>query len=304
MISLVIPVYNEDKLIDTLCEKSIRALSSITHEFEIIFVNDGSTDATLQKLINLQNKDRRVKILSLSRNYGHQAAYTAGLHHAKGDYIAMMDGDLQDPPELIAEMYNKLINESYDVILGRRANVNQKIHKRLFTKLFHLVFNKIATIKFPANVGNFSIFNKKVLSALLQLKEKNRYLPGLRYFVGFHQGYIDYKRDERDLGETKMGFIQLTKLAFDAIFSFSKLPIRISLIIGTIGILLSLSGALIVIYKKFSGVAITGWTSTMLSLFFFGSVQLFFLGVLGEYIYRIYKETQNRPIYIIDRFYE
>jgi dolichol-phosphate mannosyltransferase len=304
VLSLVIPLYNEEDLIASVFQRTTEALAKITADFEIICVNDGSTDKTLSLLIDAHHKDSRFKVVELSRNFGHQAAYTAGLSVAKGEFIAMMDGDLQDPPELIAEMYQKITTDDLDIVYGKRNKRREKLPKRLLIKLFHRIFRYLSAINAPANVGNFSIMNRKALHAFLGLQEKNRYLPGLRYFIGFKQGSVSYDRPDREIGEAKMNFTRLACLAFDAIFSFSKLPIKLALVFGTFGLLFSLLGAGVVIYKKIIGVAITGWSSTMLTLFFFGSVQLFFLGILGEYIYRIYKETQNRPIYFIRNYYD
>lgn len=303
-ISVVIPLYNEESIIPELFERTISSLKSITGDFEIICIDDGSTDKTLTGLLSFHKKDRRFKVLELSRNFGHQAAYTAGLNYAKGEYVVMLDGDLQDPPELIPEMYNKITNENLDIICGKRTGRKENLTKKIFIKLFHFIFKRLSRFKTSADTGNFSIMNRDATDALISLKEKNRYIPGLRYFIGFNQGFLEYDRPGRKGGKAKMGFIKLTKLAFDAIFSFSKLPIKLSLIIGTIGIILSLAGTGIVIYKKIIGVAITGWTSQMLSMYFFGSVQLFFLGILGEYVFRIFIETKDRPIYIIRKMHE
>lgn len=304
MISLVTPLYNEEKLIPQLIESLLSSLKNISEKFEIICIDDGSSDNTLELLLHERKKDERIRIVELSRNFGHQAAYTAGLEVSKGDYIIMIDGDLQDPPSLLNEMHQKLVSENLDIVYGKRIRRNENFSKKLSIKLFHTIFNKLSNINAPQNVGNFSIMNRKALNAFLLMKEKNRYLPGLRYFIGFKHSYVEYNRPDRELGEAKMGFVKLFKLAFDAIFSFSKIPLKFSLIIGLIGVLFSFLGAGVVVYKKFIGVAITGWTSMMLSLFFLGSVQLFFLGIIGEYIYRIYTEVQNRPIYIIKQIHE
>ena len=303
-LSLVIPLFNEEAIIPVLYERCMAAMKQITEDFEIICVDDGSSDNTLEKLVEHHKKDNRFKVLTLSRNFGHQAAYTAGLNHAKGDFTAMIDGDLQDPPELIKEMHEKLLAENLDVVYGRRTGREEGFAKKSMIRLFHLAFNKFSSVNAPANVGNFSIMNKQALEALVNLREKNRYLPGLRYFVGFKQGFVDYVRPDRETGEAKMSTFKLVKLALDALFSFSKTPIRICLYLGIAGVIFSLVGGAIVIFKKIIGVAIEGWTSTLLSIYFFGSVQLLFMGILGEYIHRIFIETQDRPIYIVKDFYE
>jgi len=304
LISVVIPVYNESELIEDLYEAVMSALKKFTDSFEVICVNDGSKDDTLLKLLLCHQKDKRFKVLNLSRNFGHQSAYTAGLTHAKGDFIAMMDGDLQDPPELIASMYKCAIDNNSDVVYGRRTERHETFFKKLSIKLFHFIFNKLSNINAPANVGNFSVMNRKALQAFLSLEEKNRYLPGLRFFIGFKQDYVDYSRDDRTIGEAKMNFSRLLKLALDALFSFSKLPIKICIYLGVIGIIFTLFGGAVVLYKKVTGEAITGWTSILVSMYFLGSVQLLFMGIIGEYVHRIFVETQNRPVFIVKDYFE
>ena len=302
MITLVIPIYNEEILIQELFKRVQPSMTAMSEDFEVIFVDDGSTDNTLAELKRINEKDRRFKILTLSRNFGHQAAYTAGLTYAKGEYIAMMDGDLQDPPELLKEMYTKIKNENIDIVYGKRNDRKEKITKRFFITLFHLIFKKFSNLQNIKNVGNFSIMKKNALEAFLSLQERNRYLPGLRSFIGFKQGYVEYSRPERELGEPKMSFLKLVSLAFDAIFSFSNLPIKICLYSGLIGIVLIIFSLIYIAISKIAGLAPLGWSSIILSIYFIGSVQLISIGVLGEYIYRIYKETQNRPIFVVSNF--
>jgi dolichol-phosphate mannosyltransferase len=240
----------------------------------------------------------------LSRNFGHQAAYTAGLTHAKGDYIAMMDGDLQDPPELLPAMYGKLTLGEVEVVYGRRTERNERFIKRALIGIFHNIFKKLSNLRNIEQVGNFSMMSRKALSAFLALNEKNRYLPGLRSFVGFKQGFVEYSRPDREHGEAKMSTNKLLLLAFDAIFSFSNIPVKICLYSGLIGIVLIFLAVLYIIVGKFSGLAPLGWSSVIMSIYFIGSVQLLSIGILGEYVYRIYRETQNRPVFIVDRFVE
>lgn len=304
MISLVIPVYNEEVLIDELIERSIKVLSEISDHFEILFVDDGSQDGTLKKLLQHRDNEKRIKILSLSRNFGHQAALTAGLEHAKGDYIAMMDGDLQDPPELLREMYIKLKSGEYDVINGKRRSRKGSIGRKILTYIFHKLFKRVSGLGEIENVGNYSMLNRNALNGLLTLKEKIRYLPGLRSFVGFKQGYIEYVREERKKGKSKMNIWKLWLLGSDAIFSFSKIPLKICLFLGLFGVVVFLLAGIYVLIAKIFGFALLGWSSTLLSIYFLGSIQLTFLGVLGEYVFRTYKESQNRPIYLVKEFYD
>jgi glycosyltransferase involved in cell wall biosynthesis len=302
MISLVIPVYNEEVLIEEVFSRTRQAMLSISEDFEVILVDDGSTDMTLEKLRSCHEKDRRFKVLALSRNFGHQAAYTAGLNYAKGAYIAMMDGDLQDPPELLPEMYRKLTNEPIDIVYGKRTERKEKFAKRVFIGMFHSIFRRLSNLKDIKQVGNFSILSRNALDAFLRLTEKNRYLPGLRSFIGFRQGYVEYTRPDRAHGEAKMSFSKLLLLAFDAIFSFSNLPVKICLYSGLIGVILIIFALVYIVISKITGLAPLGWSSIILSVYFMGSVQLLSIGILGEYVHRIYKETQNRPIFIVSQY--
>jgi dolichol-phosphate mannosyltransferase len=304
MISLVIPVYNEEILIFDLFERVKNAMESINENFEVILVDDGSTDSTLEKLKTCNNRDKRFKILSLSRNFGHQAAYSAGLNYAKGDYVAMMDGDLQDPPELIKDMYQKATEDEVDIVYGRRKERNEKVSKRLFIRFFHSVFSRLSKLENIKQVGNFSLMSKRALNAFLSLQEKNRYLPGLRAFVGFKQGFVEYSRPDRSKGEAKMSTYKLITLALDAIFSFSSLPVKICLYSGLVGVILIVFAVIYIIIGKLAGIAPVGWSSIILSVYFIGSVQLVSIGILGEYVFRIYKETQNRPIFLVNKFIE
>jgi polyisoprenyl-phosphate glycosyltransferase len=304
MLSLVIPIFNEEMLIDELVTRTISALDSFIAEYEVLFVDDGSTDESLEKLLFLQKKEKRIKILSLSKNFGHQAAFTAGLEHAKGNVVAMMDGDLQDPPELLSGMYRMITDEGYDIVSGKKTGRKGRKDRNMYSFLFHFLFRHIGEIKNMENSGNYSMMRREAIDALLTMKEKVRYLPGLRTFIGFRQGYIEFVRDDRFEGIPKMNIRKLTVLAADAIFSFSRFPIRFCLILGTIGTLVFLAAGIYVLIAKAYGFAVLGWSSTLLSIYFLGSIQLVFLGILGEYVYRSYKESQNRPVYFVRKFFD
>lgn len=304
MLSLVIPIYNEENLLDELFKRIVSSLESFISDYEIIIVDDCSSDRSLEKLISLRNDNRKIKILSLSRNFGHQAAFTAGLEYAKGDIVAMMDGDLQDPPELLAVMYRKIKDEHFDVVNGKRTGRKGKKGKNLITSIFHLIFRNIGEIRNMENYGNFSMMTREALNALLSMKEKVRYLPGLRTFIGFRQGTVEYVRDIRYSGEPKMSFRSLLFLASDAIFSFSRFPLRCCLILGITGAFLFLVAGIIILILNLSGSKTGHWSPVLLSLWFLGSVQLISIGILGEYVYRNYKETQNRPLYIIKECFD
>lgn len=304
MLSLVIPIFNEENLIGDLVKRTVDAIESFTSDYEVIFVDDGSTDSSLDKLLAYKQKNTKLKVLSLSKNFGHQAAYTAGLEYSKGDIVAMMDGDLQDPPELLAEMYSKLKNDEFDIVSGKKSGRKGNAGRNLYSVLFHLFFRHIGEIKDMENSGNYSMMTRKAVEALLSMKEKVRYLPGLRTFIGFRQGYIEFVREDRFKGDPKMSIRKLIVLAADAIFSFSRFPIRLCLILGAIGATVFLGAGIYVLVAKAYGFAVVGWSSTLLSIYFLGSIQLVFLGIMGEYVYRSYKESQNRPIYFVRKYYD
>jgi glycosyltransferase involved in cell wall biosynthesis len=304
MLSLIIPIYNEEKLIDELAQRTISSIETFTGDYEVIFVDDGSTDGSSGKILELREKNKKIKLLSLSRNFGHQAAYTAGLERAKGEIVAMMDGDLQDPPELLKEMYRKISGENFDVISGKKTGRKGNKGRNLYAMVFHMIFRKIGDIRGMENYGNFSMMKRIALDALLSMKEKVRYLPGLRSFIGFKHGCVEFVRDDRLRGKPRMSLKKLFTLAFDAIISFSRFPIRFCLFLGLIGTLVFLGAGIYVIITKVTGIAVPGWSSTLLSIYFLGSIQLVFLGILGEYIFRSYKESQNRPVYFVKKFYD
>ncbi len=304
MLSVVIPIFNEGPLLDELIKRAIPAIESFAREYEVIFVDDGSTDNSLDLLLNFRKKNSYIKVLSLSRNFGHQAALTAGLEHATGDIVAMMDGDLQDPPEVLSQMYKMIREEGFSVISGRKTGRKGDRQKSFLTFLFHMIFNKTSGMEEIGNAGNFSMMTRDALKALLSMKEKIRYLPGLRSFIGFRQGFVDFVRDDRYEGESKMNMKKLFSLALDAIFAFSSLPVRICLWLGIFGILVFFAAGVYVLVAKTFHFAIPGWSSTMLSIYFLGSIQLVFLGIIGEYIFRSYKESQNRPVYFVNKFYD
>src|SRR4030043_130666 len=235
MFSLVIPVFNEEKLIDELARRTVSAVESFTKDYEMIFVDDGSTDKSVDTILAWREKNNKIKILSLSKNFGHQAALTAGLEHAGGDIVAMMDGDLQDPPELLAEMYRKTVEEDYDIISAKRTGRKGIKSRDLYAVLFHSIFKNIGDIRSMGDYGNYSVMKRVAVDALLSMREKVRYLPGLRTYIGFRHGDVEYIREERFRGKPKMTIRKLFTLASDAIFSFSRFPVRFCLVLGTLG---------------------------------------------------------------------
>ncbi|MCD6355011.1 MAG: glycosyltransferase family 2 protein [Prolixibacteraceae bacterium] len=304
MISVVIPLFNEDSLLDRLLEGVFANLRKIGEPFEVVCVDDGSTDETLPKLLTFRKKNQELKVISLSRNFGLQPALTAGLEHAGGEYVIMMDGDFQDPPELLPVLFDKIKETGADIITAVRQHRNERFSRRIYINIFHRIFSRISEGNQVAKAGNFCLINKKALSAILRFTERNRYLPGIRNFIGFNHDIILYERPDRKGGKAKMSRRKLFSLAADAIYSFSKWPIRACLYLGLIGIVIFFVAIAYTPISKFLGFAPIGWSSMFLAVSFFGSVQLTFLGLIGEYVYRIFKEVQNRPIYFVKEIYE
>ncbi len=304
MISVVVPLLNESNVVTPLVEDIRKNLKKTGESFEIVCVDDGSTDSTLQNLLKLKETKSELKIISLSRNFGLQPALTAGLEYATGDYVIMMDGDFQDPPDLIPALFEKIKKSGSDIITAVREQRNEKRGRQIYTTIFHRIFSSITEGEQVANAGNFCILNKKAHQAILKFSEQNRYLPGIRNFIGFKHEFIEYNRPERAIGEPKMNRKKLFALAADAIYSFSKWPIKICLYAGLLGILIFLVAIVYTLASKLLGLAPIGWSSMFLAISFFGSIQLTFLGLIGEYVYRIFKEVQNRPIYFVRDIYE
>lgn len=304
MISVVIPLFNESTLLSRLLKELRNNLRSIGEAFEIVCVDDGSTDDTVEKLLHYKKENKELKIVSLSRNFGLQAALTAGLEYTNGDFVVLMDGDFQDPPELIPTLYAKIKETNADVVSAIRKERNEKFSKRFYINVFHKVFSNISEGNQVEQTGNFGILSRKAVTAILQFSEHNRYFPGIRNFIGFKQDFIMYDRPDRLEGVAKMGRKKLFALAADAIYSFSKWPIKLCLYMGLLGVVVFLLAIVYTLVSKFTGLAPFGWSSTFLAISFFGSVQLTFLGLIGEYIYRIYKEVQKRPIYLVKEIYE
>uniref|UniRef100_UPI003216C792 glycosyltransferase family 2 protein n=1 Tax=uncultured Draconibacterium sp. TaxID=1573823 RepID=UPI003216C792 len=304
MISVVIPLLNESTLVSRLMEMVTQNLEVTGEAFEIVCVDDGSTDNTVEKLLQFKEEHKELKIVSLSRNFGLQPALTAGLDYAKGDFVVIMDGDFQDPPQLIPELYAKMKETNADVVSAVRNERHEKFGKRFYINVFHKIFRNVSEGDQLEQAGNFSILSRKAVNAILKFSEHNSYFPGIRNFIGFKHENIVYDRPDRLEGDAKMGTKKLFTLAADAIYSFSKWPIKLCLYLGLLGVVVFLLAIVYTLVSKFTGLAPFGWSSTFLAISFFGSVQLTFLGLIGEYIYRIYKEVQKRPIYLVKEIYE
>lgn len=302
-ISVVIPMYYEEEVAHLCYDRVSTVLRSLSdkYEYEIIFVNDGSKDKTLKILKDIANNDKSVKVISFSRNFGHQAAVTAGIKYITGDAIVIMDADLQDPPELIPDML-KLWEEGNEVIYGKRkTRKGESAFKLLTAKMFYTFLNSMSEVEIPKNTGDFRLVDRKVIDVINSLPEHNKFLRGLFSWVGFEQKAFLYDRPERKLGTTKYPFKKMFKLASDGILSFSTKPMKIVGGLGVISILFSIA---VLIYSLCSYFGqwnnlTPGWTSIMVCITFFAGVQLLSLWVLSEYISRIYDESKGRPEYII-----
>ena len=298
-VSVVIPFYNEEALVNKFIDRLQAAAKKIGPQVEIVAVDDGSSDNTLALLLTLREKHKNIKIVSLSRNFGLQPALQAGIDHATGDYIAVLDGDLQDPPELIPEMFERIEKSGLDILIGRRLTRKERWPKRQLIKWFHNLIEPRYSRAKHYDTGNFCILKRVVAVAISNAGERQRYFPGLRSYVGFKVDYFDYDRAERAGGSPKMTYRKLFSLAGNALFIYSKWPIRICFYVGIIGLLFFFLALVYTILSKVLGFAPLGWSSTFLSIYFFGALQFFFLGIVGEYVFRIYKEVQNRPLYVI-----
>ena len=301
LISLVIPIYNEEQGIDQLYKRCTCALTEITDNFEIICVDDGSVDKSLENLSRLHSQDKRVKVVILSRNFGHQAALLAGLSEAKGTSIAMIDGDLQDPPEMISKLYQQIL-AGYDVAYAVRMKRKEKVHKKISYWLFYRFLGFLTKNSIPLDSGDFSIMKRKVLDEMLSMPEHSLFLRGMRSWVGFKQIGVEIERENRFSGEPKYTLKKLLNLALDGIFSFSNLPIKFLGWLGLFVIIFSAVYASYLLVSKFLYNTVPeGFTTIILVFFMLSGVQLLALGIVGEYIVRIYQESRGRPLYIIDR---
>ncbi len=297
-ISVIIPIFNEEGNIPVLYKRLVPVLNTISSSYEIIFVNDGSGDKSLEKIKSLRKINNKVKFLSFSRNFGHMAALDAGLSAAKGKYVIIMDADLQDPPEAIEEMYKKS-KKGFDVVYGIKRKRKEALLKRILFKSFYRIINSISAYKMPLDAGTFSLMNRKVVDILLSLPEKNKYLSGLRSWVGFSQTGIVYSRGARYSGKPTT-FRRLIKLALDGMISFSYLPLRIASLLGfTFATIAFIFIFIVFVLRIFFQAGIVGWASTMSAILLIGGIQLITLGIIGEYLARIYDEVKNRPEYII-----
>ncbi len=306
LLSLVVPVFNEEDGIDAflVCVNQVFAGQDDVH-LEFVFVNDGSTDNTIERLLERQGRDKRIRVVDLSRHFGKEAALTAGLHAARGRVVVPLDVDLQDPPEVIPEMLARW-REGYEVVLGRRVNrAADSWAKRTFAGLFYRLHNAVADTKLPENIGDFRLMDRKVVDALGGMSESRRFMKGLFAWAGFRTVCVDYERPKRAAGQTKFNGWRLWNFAIEGITSFSTVPLRIWTYIGfTISLMSFIFTIFIIVKTLIFGRDTPGYASLMVAIMFFGGLQLMGIGMLGEYLGRTYIESKRRPVYLVRRIYE
>lgn len=300
IISVVVPMYFEELVAQECYDQLKKTLEGNKFDYELIFINDGSTDKTEDILLRLSKNDKRVKVINFSRNFGHQTAVTAGIFASRGDAIVIIDADLQDPPSLIIEMI-KLWEKGYEVVYGKRKKRNgESFFKVITAKYFYKFLNYMSDIDIPKDTGDFRLIDKKVAEVFKTMPERNRFIRGMMSWIGFNQTFIEYEREERFAGTTKYPLKKMVKFATDGIVSFSTKPLKI---VGLLGMVSIFASIIIFVYSVVSKIfihqTIIGWASIIDIIAFFGGLQLISLGIVGEYVARIYEESKNRPLYII-----
>lgn len=301
IVSIIIPIYNEEENIPELYRRLESVIEKLDGEAELIFVDDGSRDNSLKLMRQIYERDYRFNYISLARNFGHQIAVTAGLNHIRGQVIVVMDADLQDPPELILAMIEKW-RQGYQVVYAQRlSRKKESILKRFTAYAFYRILRRLADVNIPPDTGDFCLMDKEVVDILNAMPERNRYIRGLRAWVGFKQTAIQFERDPRFAGNVKYSFAKSWALAINGIISFSRVPLKLATYLGMLSAGAALLMILLVLYWRLFDPAspLIGYTLITIALFFLGSVQLFCIGILGEYIGRIYEEVKGRPIYTV-----
>jgi len=305
-LSVVVPCYNEEKGLPEFVQRTDAVLKQLNLQHELILVNDGSRDNTLGVAVKLSKSYSDLKVLNLSRNFGHQIAVTAGMDVAVGDAIVLIDADLQDPPELIPKMVEKW-HEGYDVVYGQRRTRDGEKFLKLFTaKLFYRLLKRITKVNIPIDTGDFRLMDRKVVEAMKQLRESHRFIRGLVSWTGFKQTPVLYDRAPRFAGETSYPFRKMFLFSLDAITSFSIIPLRLLTFLGSVIVFFTILFSFVIIAVKLIDPTyfLSGFPSTVLLISFFGGIQLLSLGVIGEYVGRIYEEIKRRPLYFVDSIYQ
>jgi len=298
-LSVVIPIFNEEETLPALFERLSSVLVRLGEPFEVIFVNDGSRDGSERMLRDFHARDPRFKSIHFSRNFGHQTAITCGLDHSRGQAVVAMDGDLQDPPEVLPDLLARW-REGFEVVYAVRQKRKEGLLKRSAYKAFYWLLRKVSYLDIPLDSGDFSLVDRRVVDLLSSMPERNRFVRGLRTWVGFRQVGYEYAREARFAGESKYNLTKLFKLAFDGLVSYSYVPLRL---VSNVGMLVSAMAlaymAYLLLARLFGGTPIEGWTSTIVIMLFLGGVQLLSLGVIGEYVGRIFEEVKQRPHYVV-----
>jgi polyisoprenyl-phosphate glycosyltransferase len=297
LLSVVAPVYNEEELVERFVRRACAAVADYT--FELLLVNDGSSDATPELLDRMAAEDPRVRVIHLSRNFGHQAALTAGLEHAVGDVVAMIDADLQDPPELIPTMVARWEAGADVVYAVRKQREGETAFKLATASWFYKLFDKLAQVDLEPNSGDFRLLDRRALDALLTMTERSRFLRGMTVWVGFNQTAVPYERDARHAGETKYTLRKMLRFSLDAIASFSHVPLQLATYVGLFSAGLAFVAIPVVVGLHFAGSYLPGFGSLTIAILLLGGIQLIALGVIGEYVGRIYDEVKHRPLYIV-----
>lgn len=298
-VSVAMALYNEEPVLPELIRRTTTVLDNLPGgPHELVLVDDGSSDRTWQILLNAAAVDPRIRAVSLSRNFGHQTALGAALDHATGDVAVLMDGDLQDPPEAIPTLIEKY-EEGYDVVYAERINRKESWWLRTCYWAFYRLLATLSSTRLPLDAGDFGLMSRRVIDEIRRMPERNRYLRGLRTWVGFRQTGIPIERDARHAGETKYSPMRLLKLASDGIFAFSIVPLRAAALTGALAIAISVAYSLYAVYAKFWRGTPQGFTALILAITFLSGVNLFFLGIIGEYVGRIYEEAKGRPHYVV-----
>lgn len=300
-LSLVVPVFNESDNLRELASRVEKALVPLGLGYKLIFVDDGSTDDTAAIITMLNMNDPRIAMVSLSRNFGHQAAIQAGLECATGDAVIIMDGDLQDPPEVLPHMI-RLWEQGSDVVFAIRRKRKESLWKRGSYAFYYRVLRVVSDVVIPLDSGDFSLVSKSVVKVICECKERNRFIRGIRSWAGFKQTGFEYERDARYAGKAKYGLLKLWKLAIDGIFSFTFLPLRLSTYLGLTFLIVSFLYVIYAVWARlYGGNAPHGWASLIVAVLFMGSIQLIMLGIMGEYIARTYDEAKRRPLFVVDK---
>ncbi len=297
LLSVVAPVYNEEELVELFVARAAAAVSD--YPYELVIVNDGSSDRTAELLDRIAAEDPRVRVVHLSRNFGHQAALTAGLEHAAGDVVAMIDADLQDPPELIPKMVGEWERGNDVVFAVRKRREGETAFKLATASWFYKLFDKLAQVDLEPNSGDFRLLDRRALDALLSMTERSRFLRGMTVWVGFQQTAVEYERDARHAGETKYTLRKMLRFSLDAIASFSHLPLQLATYVGVLSAGLAFVAIPVVIVLRIFDSYLPGFGSITIAILLLGGIQLIALGVIGEYVGRIYDEVKHRPLYIV-----